>query len=72
MDIHHLYVTETHRGQGIGTDLITAARDIAKGRGAVRLTIGTDPRNASAIATYRAMGALDEMRDPGPRFRVRL
>lgn len=72
MDIHHLYVVETHRGRGIGRALIAAARDLATARGAERLTIGTDPRNASAIAAYRAMSGLQEMTDPGPRFRVLL
>ena len=72
MDIHHLYVAEAYRAQGVGTALIAAARSIAQDRGATRLTIGTDPRNAAAIAAYRAMTALEEMHDPGPRFRVPL
>ena len=72
MDIHHLYVVEAHRAQGIGTALIAAAKVIAQHRGATRLTIGTDPRNATAIAAYRAMAGLEEMHDPGPRFRVLL
>ncbi len=72
MDIHHLFVSETHRAQGVGTALISAAREVALERGATRLTIGTDPRNGAAIAAYRAIEGLDEMLDPGPRFRVRL
>ena len=72
MDIHHLYVTEAKRGLGVGTALIDAARKVAQDRGATRLTIGTAPQNKTAIATYRAMKGLDEMLDPGPRFRVRL
>lgn len=72
LDIHHLYVRETHRGKGIGSALICAARDHAIATGATRLTIGTDPNNALAIAAYRAMPALDEITGAGPRFRVDL
>lgn len=71
-DIHHLYVRETARCKGVGRALITAAKAHAIAQGATRLTIGTDPRNATAIAAYRAMDILDEMLDPGPRFRVDL
>lgn len=72
LDIHHLYVSETQRGKGIGTALIAAARDHAMKIGATRLTIGTDPDNASAIAAYRAMPALEEITGTGPRFRIDL
>ncbi len=71
-DIHHLYVKEAHRARGVGAALIARARDHAKETGAVRLTIGTDPDNATAIAAYRAMDALVENTNPGPRFAVRL
>lgn len=66
-DIHHLHVIETKRSQGAGRALIAAARSHAAARGAKGLTIGTDPRNATAQAAYRAMG-LEEITDAGPRF----
>jgi len=47
--------------------LIDAAKTYATKRGARSLTIGTDPRNATAQAAYRAMG-LKEITDAGPRF----
>ena len=72
VDIHHLYVGETHRARGIGTALINAARDHARDVGATRLTIGTDPRNATAQAAYRAMPLLQEKTGAGPRFQVQL
>jgi len=72
IDIHHLFVVENMRAKGIGKALIKAARAHARDLGATRLTIGTDPRNASAIAAYRATAILQEMKDPGPRFRVDL
>ncbi len=72
VDIHHLFVHENHRKSGIGTALIAAARDHAVSRGATRVTIGTDPSNATSIATYRAMDNLEEITGTGPRFRVDL
>ncbi len=72
LDIHHLYVRETHRAKGVGTALIEACKDHARAIGATRLTIGTDPRNATAIAAYRAMPILRENLTSGPRFIVPL
>lgn len=66
-DIQHLHVVDTRRGQGVGRALIAAAKAHAAERGAGGLTIGTDPRNATAQAAYRAMG-LEEITDAGPRF----
>lgn len=72
IDIHHLFVDEKHRNSGVGTALIKAAKSHALSRGAARLTIGTDPRNASAIAAYRKVPILREKKPGGPRFRVDL
>ena len=66
-DIQHLQIVENHRNRGIGKALILAARDYASAQGAKGISIGTDPRNASAQAAYRAMG-LNEITDAGPRF----
>ena len=67
LDIQHLFIAENRRNRGIGKHLIMAARDFAAEQGATRITIGTDPGNASAQAAYRAMG-LDEITGSGPRF----
>ena len=66
-DIHHLYVTEAKRNQSVGRLLIEAACEYAAKHGASGLTIGTDPRNATAQRAYRAMG-LQEIHNTGPRF----
>lgn len=66
-DIHHLFVVDAWRSKGIGKQLIAATKAYATDRGARGLTIGTDPRNASAQRAYRAMG-LEEITDAGPRF----
>lgn len=72
MDIHHLFVRENLRKQGIGKALIAVARDHAISLGATRVTIGTDPDNATSIAAYRAMDNLTEVTGFGPRFWVDL
>lgn len=70
-DIHHLHVVADQRGRGVGRTLINAAKTYASQRGARGLTIGTDPRNASAQAAYRAMG-LEEITGTGPRFWIEI
>lgn len=71
LDIHHLHVVDNRRSQGVGKALIAAAKTHATARGAKGLTIGTDPRNATAQAAYRAMG-LEEITDAGPRFWIEI
>ena len=72
IDIHHLFVVERQRSRGVGTALIRACTAHATVRKATRLTIGTDPDNASAIAAYRAMKGLTGITGSGPRFRIDL
>lgn len=72
IDVHHLYIVEAHRGEGVGTALIAAAKEYAIAQNAQRLTIGTDPGNPTAIAAYRAMPALEEITGFGPRFAIDL
>ena len=67
IQVSHLYVSSSHRGQGIGRRLIDASRRTAQARGASNLTIGTNPDNAKAQAFYRHLG-LAEAPMPGPRF----
>jgi GNAT superfamily N-acetyltransferase len=71
LDIHHLFVVQDHRGRGVGTALIKAIKHHANTLGVSRLSIGTDPDNATAIAAYRAMPDLEEINGFGPRFWVK-
>ena len=71
LDIHHLFVAQDHRSRGVRTALITAVKHHANTLGVSRLTIGTDPDNATAIAAYRAMPDLEEITGFGPRFWVK-
>lgn len=72
IDIAHLFVDESYRGQGIGKALIAKARDVAMEAAACRLVIGTSPDNPSAAAAYRAMGLSEITLAPGPRFEITL
>jgi GNAT superfamily N-acetyltransferase len=55
-DIHHLYVVDDLRGQGVGRALIMAAADTARAYGCNDLRISAAPTNADAQAAYLACG----------------
>lgn len=67
IDIHHLFIAETHCAKGVGRALIAAAKELDREKGAKGVTIGTVPSNEKAQAAYRAIG-LEEITDAGPRF----
>lgn len=67
VDLHHLFVAQSQRGQGIGTRLIAAARTEARALGAKSLTIGTMPDNARAQAFYANLG-MTALPQSGPRY----
>ncbi len=71
MDMHHLFVSETARGEGVGRALIEASIKAVKSLGCRYMTVGTHPDNASAAQVYRAAG-FDELPARGPRFRIKL
>jgi GNAT superfamily N-acetyltransferase len=56
MDLHHLFVAETHQSHGIGSALIRAAMAKARAEGCARLTVGTAPNNPSAASFYPRHG----------------
>jgi GNAT superfamily N-acetyltransferase len=56
MDLHHLFVKDHARGQGIGRALIDAACKVAQESGASYLSVGTHPDNHAAAQTYLACG----------------
>ncbi len=71
VDMHHLFVRQAERGQGIGRALITAAQDFARDLGCCYLTVGTHADNLRAQATYPALG-FHAATPHGPRFAVQL
>ncbi|WP_434287317.1 GNAT family N-acetyltransferase [Celeribacter sp. SCSIO 80788] len=56
MDLHHLYIRDHARGEGIGRHLIESSRDVAQNLGCARLTVSTQDHNTVAQAAYRACG----------------
>ncbi|ATG46639.1 GNAT family N-acetyltransferase [Celeribacter ethanolicus] len=56
MDLHHLFIRDHVRGEGLGRHLIDASRDLAERLGCARLTVSTREHNAVAQTAYRACG----------------
>ena len=52
-----LFVTESHRGQGIGRKLLVALARVAQERGCARIDWTTDTGNPRARALYERLGA---------------
>ena len=62
-----LYVDPAHRGQGLGRGLLDAALELARGRGASSIDLGTSEDDTAAIALYESAGFTNrEGRPDGP------
>ncbi|MCM2370218.1 GNAT family N-acetyltransferase [Aporhodopirellula aestuarii] len=60
LNIHDVMVTRSHRGRGIGRQLIEAATDVAKQRGCCKVTLEVYRGNQAAAKLYRSC----DFRDP--------
>jgi GNAT superfamily N-acetyltransferase len=56
IDLHHLFVRQDRRGQGVGSLLVSAAEKMARARGCSYITVGTHPENITAQHIYLAQG----------------
>lgn len=56
VNICHLQVRPGHRGQGVGTDLIEAAEDLALARGHHQAAVGVGDDNPDAQRLYERLG----------------
>jgi len=56
MEIEPVGVVESHQGRGLGRILMQAGLDVAAGRGAKSVTIGTWSENTKAISLYLQLG----------------
>lgn len=54
--IHDVVVADTHRGQGLGGDLMVRASDWLRERGAPRVLLWTAARNAAAQRLFLRLG----------------
>ena len=62
-----LYVVASERGRGFGRALMTAAIDLARGRGAVVIELGTGEDDLAARSLYESLGFSNrEGRGEGP------
>ncbi|ANZ37149.1 hypothetical protein BBK82_14815 [Lentzea guizhouensis] len=52
----HTVVLDTHRGQGVGAALVTAAEQVAAAHGVTTLFAGIFATNAEAVSFYSARG----------------
>jgi RimJ/RimL family protein N-acetyltransferase len=57
-----MMVAREWRGRGVGSALVAAAIDWARGRGLHKLSLGVFPHNEAAIALYRKFGFVEEGR----------
>ncbi|WP_299282673.1 GNAT family N-acetyltransferase [uncultured Tateyamaria sp.] len=71
MDMHHLFVRDHRRGQGVGAALVSASQAHCRKVGCTVLTVGTHPDNAKAARFYERRG-FEPRSGPGPRFSIRL
>ncbi|MEP1587306.1 MAG: GNAT family N-acetyltransferase [Tateyamaria sp.] len=71
MDLHHLFIRASARGQGVGSKLIEACRAQVNALGCTFLTVGTAPGNHKAAAFYEARGFKRRTRN-APRFAMKL
>ncbi|MGI8902617.1 MAG: GNAT family N-acetyltransferase [Solirubrobacteraceae bacterium] len=51
-----LYVTPGHRGRGLGRALMESAIELARGRGASYMDLGTGEDDVAARALYESLG----------------
>ena len=54
--MHHLFVVEAARRQGLGSGLVRAAEDHGRALGCSYLIIGTHPGNWAAQEYYQRLG----------------
>ena len=64
VNVHDVAVLATHRGQGIAERMLALAEDIARERGACKLTLEVLSGNAGAVRLYQRVGFAAYELDP--------
>lgn len=65
VNVHDVAVLASHRGLGVGRQLLQVAEQHARERGACKLTLEVLSGNAPARGLYQALGFADYQLDPG-------
>jgi len=55
--LYEIGVPMEHRGQGVGSSLVEAMKELCQDRGALKMWMVTEASNGPAIALYKATGA---------------
>lgn len=64
LNIHDVVIRDTHRGRGIGKQLLAAAEQAARSRGCCKLTLEVLSNNSSAVRAYLSTGFEPYVLDP--------
>lgn len=64
VNVHDVAVLASHRGRGVARQMLLKAEDVARERGAVKMTLEVLSGNASALALYRRLGYAGYQLDP--------
>jgi ribosomal protein S18 acetylase RimI-like enzyme len=64
LNVHDVFVTPAHRGQGLAPRMLTRLEELARERGCGKLTLEVLESNVPAQAAYRKFGFEAYMLDP--------
>lgn len=64
VNVHDVAVLASHRGRGVARQMLLKAEDIARERGAVKMTLEVLSGNASALVLYQRLGYAGYQLDP--------
>ena len=64
VNVHDVAVLASHRGQGIAENMLRACENIARNRGAIKMTLEVLSGNAKAVQLYKRLGYAGYQLDP--------
>lgn len=64
VNVHDVAVVASHRGRGLAAQMLALAEEIARQRGAVKMTLEVLTGNKSALALYQRLGFAGYQLDP--------
>lgn len=64
VNVHDVVVTASHRGQRVGEQMLAKVEELARARGACKLTLEVLEGNGAALKLYRRLGFDNYQLDP--------